>query len=158
MNTHLYLKFYAAMIDTLLIDCDGVLTDGKVNISQDGKKLFKSFNSLDIAPTRELIARGIRVIIITADDSGFAKEWAKKVGAELMVLRNKGEIDTEDFGIFAVCGNDVWDIPMFELANYKFCPADAHKNVKSVKDIEILILKGGEGVMTEIYDHVIRTN
>lgn len=154
MNTHLYLKSYADMIDTLLIDCDGVLTDGKVNISQDGKKLFKSFNSLDIAPTRELIARGIRVIIVTADDSGFAKEWAKKVGAELIVLRYKAEINTSKFGIFAACGNDVWDIPMLELANYKFCPKDSHHRVKALKGMKILTLKGGEGIMTEIYDHV----
>jgi 3-deoxy-D-manno-octulosonate 8-phosphate phosphatase KdsC-like HAD superfamily phosphatase len=143
------------MIDTLLIDCDGVLTDGKVNISQDGKKLFKSFNSLDIAPTRELIARGIRVIIVTADDSGFAKEWAKKVGAELIVLRNKADIDTSDFGIFAACGNDVWDLPMLNKAHKIFCPADAHANVKSMWSIIVLKLKGGEGVMTEIFKYVI---
>jgi 3-deoxy-D-manno-octulosonate 8-phosphate phosphatase KdsC-like HAD superfamily phosphatase len=143
------------MIDTLLIDCDGVLTDGKVNISQDGKKLFKSFNSLDIAPTRELISRGIRVIIVTADDSGFAKEWAKKVGAELIVLRNKGDIDTKDFGKFAVCGNDVWDLPMLEIADYKYCPADAHTRIKWLNGIQVLKLKGGEGVMTELYNYVI---
>lgn len=142
-------KYGRKQIETLLIDCDGVLTDNKINIAQDGTTVFKSFNSYDISPIREFIARGIRVIIVTASSNEIVKHFSNKVGCELIVARNKEEVNTENFGRFAFIGNDVWDTGLLNKANLRFVPSDSP--VLFNFEFSRLNTKGGDGVMVEVF-------
>jgi YrbI family 3-deoxy-D-manno-octulosonate 8-phosphate phosphatase len=131
----------------IFIDCDGVLTDGKQNITHDGKELFKSFHNRDTAAIRELVARGYDVTIITASSSPIIKQYAEKTGVSLRVLRNKAEAAD---GAYIAIGDSAWDIPMFDKAAKSFCPADASAIVRALPNMHVLQTKGGRGVIEEL--------
>lgn len=136
------------MIDTLLIDVDGVLTNGKQYVDHHGKKMFKAFHSRDIAAIRELVSvEGVRVILISADDWPGGPKWAQKVGAEFLHLRDKTKLDVE-WEYCAGVGDDVWDVKFLHKCGQRFCPADAHESVK--RECVTLQINGGQGVIAEL--------
>ena len=128
------------------VDIDGVLTDGKIWVTKDGD-ISKGFNSRDLTAIRELIANGHEVHIVTASSWPGAESYLKKSGAQLHILRNKEEIP---FYYDVAIGDSAWDIPMLRKAKFMFCPKDAQSEVRFIKDINILPVKGGEGVMCDI--------
>lgn len=138
-------------ISTVIIDFDGCLTTGKLTIDSTGKELFKEVHSRDSRAIRELCAKGYHVVIMTASSSPIIKAYAQKVGAELIVTRDKSD---HSFTDYAAIGDDSWDIPLLEKAALKFCPADAFYNVKQIPGIKILKTKGGEGVIAELIDYL----
>lgn len=133
-------------VRTIVIDCDGCLTDGKQYITSDGSKLFKAFHSRDVAAIRELIYNGWRVVIVTADDDLSGKHFAEKVGAEFLFLRDKSKIP---FDYLAAVGDSAWDIPTLNKATYAFCPYDADRNHTPLHTRR-LQRNGGEGLMTDV--------
>jgi 3-deoxy-D-manno-octulosonate 8-phosphate phosphatase KdsC-like HAD superfamily phosphatase len=137
---------------TVLLDCDGCLTDDRQYIDHTGKKMFMAFNSKDIRATKELIANGYRVIIVTANESDIVKRWADKVGAEYHLSRDKGDLPYVNY---VAVGNDAWDVGMLEKANKAFCPADADYSVRMLPNIKILETKGGYGVVAELVRHIL---
>lgn len=128
------------------VDIDGVLTDGKIWVTSTGE-ISKGFNSRDLAAIRELIANGHEVHIVTASSWPGAEHYLKRSGAQLHVIRNKESIP---FYYDVAIGDSAWDIPMLRKAKFMFCPKDAQAEVQFITDINILPIKGGEGVMCEI--------
>ena len=128
------------------VDIDGVLTDGKIWVTSTGE-ISKGFNSRDLAAIRELIANGHEVHIVTASSWPGAEHYLKRSGAQLHVIRNKESIP---FYYDVAIGDSAWDIPMLRKAKFMFCPKDAQSEVQFITDINILPIKGGEGVMCEI--------
>ena len=139
------------MINTVVLDFDGCLTSGKLTIDSTGKELFKEVHSRDSRAIRELCAKGYNVVIMTASSSAIIKAYANKVGAELIVTRDKS---LHVFENYAAVGDDSWDIPLLEKATLKFCPNDAYYKVKMIPGIKILQTKGGDGVVAEIIDYL----
>lgn len=139
----------------IVCDFDGVLTDGRLHITSDGEKLFKSLHTRDIRAIRELVSIGYEFYIVSADDWSGGKVFAEKVGAEFICLRDKSTI-TQYIGDkpFIAIGDDSWDIPMLKLAEYSFCPVDAYDQVLLVKDILVLKSKGGSGCIAELLDKI----
>ena len=128
------------------IDLDGVLTDGKVWVNHTGE-IIKGFNSKDLTAIKELIANGHEVNIVTASSWAGAEKYLSKSGAALHTIRNKELIPFEyDIAV----GDSAWDMPMFQRAKICFCPADAVKEVKCIRGMQVLETKGGEGVMLEL--------
>jgi 3-deoxy-D-manno-octulosonate 8-phosphate phosphatase (KDO 8-P phosphatase) len=135
------------MEKTIVIDCDGVLTDGKLYIDHHGDKMFKAFHSRDIRALRELVANGYHVIIVTADDWPGSLHFAEKTGVELMVCRDKSKLPYENY---IAVGDDAWDVAMLAKASKAFAPADADLSVKRLCNITILNTNGGCGVIAEL--------
>src|SRR5580693_7978881 len=106
---------------TILIDCDGVLTDGKLYIDRSGKKMFKAFHSRDVRAIRELVANGFAVHIVTADDWEGSRNFAHKTGCEIWVARDKSNLP---FSNYIAIGDDAWDVRMLQQATLRFAPAD----------------------------------
>lgn len=130
----------------ILIDCDGVLTDGRLTIDHTGRKLFKSFHTRDVRAIRELVAAGYEVTIVTADDWAGGKSFAEKVGADWYCARSK----PVGSGPYIAVGDDAWDVRMLEAAETAFCPADADASVLELSDVVRLETEGGRGVMAEV--------
>lgn len=128
------------------VDVDGVLTDGKIWVTHKGE-ISKGFNSRDLAAIRELISNGHEIHIVTASSWPGAAEYLRRSGAELHILRNKESIP---FHYDVAIGDSAWDIPMFQKARFRYCPADAQPEVQFYTGMNILKCKGGEGVMSEI--------
>lgn len=135
----------------VILDVDGVLTDGCLTIDHKGEKLFKKFTTKDVRAIRELVANGFEVYIVTADDWPGTKHFAEKVGAEFICLKDKMQIrQTIGDRPFIAVGDDAWDVGILKAATIAFCPLDADWSVKQVKGIRILKTRGGKGVVAEV--------
>lgn len=130
-------------METILIDFDGVLTDGKHYIDHDGKK-FYSVHSRDNSAIQELVELGYRVVIVTANDDPIIKRYAEKRKVEYLYTREK------DIEATHVIGDSTFDIPMFARAKYKYCPSDADEVVKRIPEMIVLPCKGGHGVIEHL--------
>lgn len=133
----------------ILIDFDGVLSDGKHYIDRHGEKSFYSVHSRDNAAIAELIYEGYEVVIVTSNDSKIIKEYAKKRKCSYLYTRDK-----QIKGHVAI-GDSVIDIPMLKLADKAFCPVDSDPAVKAVYGIKVLPVTGGNGVISEMIHHVL---
>lgn len=139
---------------TMVVDCDGVLTDGKLYMAASGEKLFKAFHSRDIRAIRELVARGVRVIIVSADDWEGGPIFAKRVGAEFFHVRNKRDV-VQTLDITFAIGDDAWDVPLLKAARHGFVPANAHCSVRNLPNVHTLPLMAGEGLVAAALDFLL---
>lgn len=138
-------------VKTILIDVDGVLTDGKVWYNHFGERT-KGFHSRDIRSIRELVSHGYDVYLITASSWPGLKEYAHRTGALILVDREKA---CDQFDGFIAIGDDTPDIKMLKKANRAFCPVNADYSVKSLDKITVLNTPGGEGVISEMVTFII---
>lgn len=129
-------------METILIDFDGVLTDGKKYIGSIGS--FYSVHTRDNVAIAELISMGYEVIIVTANGDPVIEEYARKRKCKHIWSREK-DIEAE-----IAIGDSTFDIPMLTKAKKKFCPKDAHPDVKKIPGIIVLNVNGGEGVMENL--------
>lgn len=140
------------MIKNLILDLDGVLTDGKQYIASDGSKMFKAFHSRDIRAIRELVVSGIEVIVLSADDWPGALVWCQNVGANFYTSRDKlqwvknAKLKPEET---AVIGDDAWDIPLLNWSDHAFAPLDADLQVGLLTHATQVRVCGGQGVVAE---------
>jgi 3-deoxy-D-manno-octulosonate 8-phosphate phosphatase KdsC-like HAD superfamily phosphatase len=130
----------------IYLDCDGVLTDGTLTIDHRGEKLFKRFHTRDVRAIRELVARGYTVTLVSADDWAGLPLFAEKVGADVLILRDKGSLPQP----YIAVGDDAWDVSMLARAERAFCPIDADVSVLEIPKITTLSTKGGAGVVAEL--------
>lgn len=140
----------------LVLDLDGVLTDGKQYIDHTGEKLFKAFHTRDIRAIRELVADGVEVHVLSADDWEGGRQWSQRVGAGFGVCRDKLEFlqsmpyPTSEFGII---GDDAWDMSAMRWVagngGVAACPFDADASVKELPGILLLGTRSGEGVVAD---------
>lgn len=141
---------------TLYVDCDGVLTDGKLYIATGDalvqEKPFKAFHVRDVTAIRTFRAQGWRVVIISADEGPHAQHFAKKVGAEFVYDRAKDQLEQPYFAI----GDSVLDVDMLDRAERAFCPADADPLIWHRPGVRQLVTPGGGGVMAELAWELLR--
>ena len=142
------------MIGHVILDCDGVLTDGKQYIGPDGRKVFKAFHSRDIKAIRYLVSLGIPVTVVSADDWPGAVAWCMRVGADYIHTRDKLasvlRLASNDTGEYAAVGDDAWDVPVLASVHFPFCPADAEPCVKALDGMSVLPVEGGKGVVAAL--------
>jgi 3-deoxy-D-manno-octulosonate 8-phosphate phosphatase (KDO 8-P phosphatase) len=136
-------------IKKILLDFDGVLTDGKIFYTHDGEQ-FKGINTKDIRAIRELISYGYEVIILTASNWPGSKFFAKKTGAEIIVLKDKGKYIQNLKEKYIAVGDDVWDLSLIEKSYRFFAPKNADKILKKYKKVEFLKTNGGDGIIAEL--------
>jgi len=141
------------MPKVILIDCDGVLTDGRLTIDHRGEKPFKQFHTRDVRAIRELIYNGYEVVIVSADDWPGIYHFAKKVGADVCISRNKGVLPYRDY---IAVGDDSWDVEMLRNALRAFCPSDADFSALAVPGIQRLEEEGGNGVIAALARELLR--
>ncbi|HEY4282642.1 MAG TPA: hypothetical protein VGM62_06210 [Chthoniobacterales bacterium] len=139
---------------TILIDCDGVLTDGALTIDHRGEKMFKRFHTRDVRAIRELIYNGFEVTIVSADDWPGIYRFADKVGADVRVCRDKSKVGAPPF---VAIGDDTWDLPMLRRAGKgnAFCPADADRAILESDCVIALKTSAGHGVIAELARYLL---
>jgi YrbI family 3-deoxy-D-manno-octulosonate 8-phosphate phosphatase len=147
-------------IECLIVDVDGVMTDGGMYWSEQGDQI-KKFNTKDGLGLLELTKKAFKVGIIS---SGFTQVMVQK-RAELLGITHcyvgqqpKLEVlETwcKEWGIalenVAVIGDDKNDLALMKAVGFAACPADAVNEVKSICNL-ILERKGGEGCVREFID------
>lgn len=145
-------------IRMFLFDIDGVITDGKWYIGNDGKA-SKSICLKDLDALKLFKDAGYKVGCVSGEDNEFSRTFAKMADLDYVKLgcKAKGEAIREieeTYGIApeAVCyiGDGKYDLPVFELAGLALCPADAIEEVKSAARV-VLKRNGGDGCIAESY-------
>ncbi len=147
-------------VKLLILDVDGVLTDGGMYASENGDQ-FKKYNTKDGMAIIHLTKNNFQVGIIS---SGFKGE-AVKARAELLGIQHfylgrdkkmgvlkefcaKLEIDLKNV---AIIGDDINDLEVIQNVGFSACPSDAVNRIKSNVDI-VLTNKGGHGCVREFID------
>ena len=151
-----------ADIRLLIMDVDGVMTDGKVTYTSDGQEL-KSFNIKDGLGIRRAQASGIETAIITGRTSPMVERRALELGITHLI-QGRGDklaalsdlLDRLDlsFDQVAYIGDDLPDLPAIESVRLGACPADAAIEVQS-KSNWISTRAGGDGCVRELCDLLV---
>lgn len=150
-------------IKLLVMDVDGTLTDGKINMGPNGE-VFKSFNIKDGYAINEMLpAVGIIPAIITGRTSSIVTNRAAelhitdvhqgqhdKLGA-LKMLMDKYECMKENV---AYIGDDILDIVCMKECGLVGCPADSCRQVLDIADY-ISPNRGGEGAVRDFIEWLI---
>lgn len=152
------------MIELLVIDVDGTMTDGKIIYSSGGEEL-KNFHVRDgfgiVYWTKTLKKKAA---IITGRTSRIVENRAQELGFShyRQGVHNKLEaLDEilEELGLtyanVAVIGDDINDIAMMKKARLSFCPQDASHYVRDTAKF-ISKYNGGEGAVREMIEYILR--
>ncbi len=148
-------------LQLIVYDFDGVLTDNKVYIDQNGKETVQ-VNRADGLGVSEIKKLGIKQIIISTEENPVVSARASKLGIfclqgieekqkAMMDYCQKNNIDIKKT---AFIGNDINDKNAMEIAGIKICPSDAHDSIKAISD-HVLKKRGGHGVVRELFDLII---
>jgi 3-deoxy-D-manno-octulosonate 8-phosphate phosphatase (KDO 8-P phosphatase) len=146
-------------IRLLVLDVDGVLTDGRLFISAAGEE-FKAFHVRDGAGLVALRRAGITVAIISGRDSMSVTRRAEELGIAhvLQGIQDKGAaLDglLQQLGmtgdVAACVGDDSPDIPMLQRARLAIAVADAHSSVRAAAHW-VTSAGGGLGAVREVCD------
>ncbi len=149
-------------IKLLLLDVDGVLTDGKLYFSNDGNEL-KSFNTLDGHGIKLLQKSGVKVGIITGRKSQLVQKRAADLGIEILVQGREDKftalkeiLDTHnvDMENIAFIGDDYPDLTVMTKVGIGITVANALPAMVEHSDWQTR-RKGGEGAVREICDLIM---
>ena len=149
----------ARRIEFLLLDVDGVMTDGTIYIDADGRET-KAFNIYDGSGIHMIRKAGVRVGIITGRQSAIVDYRAQELGIAEVHQRVLDKIkvydellrkyDLQDFQM-AYIGDDVIDLPILERAGLSVAVPNAHPDVKRRVDW-VTQKAGGSGAVREVTD------
>lgn len=152
----------AKKVKMLLLDVDGVLTDGSITYSDEGIEL-KTFNSKDGFGLNLLRKSGVEVGIITARSSQALIRRCQdlKIDHLYQGRRNKVEAFQEiiaELGLGAdevgYMGDDWLDLPLLAKVGFSATVADAVSEVKEVVDFTSRF-NGGQGGVREVCDLIV---
>jgi 3-deoxy-D-manno-octulosonate 8-phosphate phosphatase (KDO 8-P phosphatase) len=153
----------ATRVRLLLMDCDGVLTDGRLYYSASGEAM-KVFHVRDGQGIVEWHKAGFRSGIISGRDAG---EIVRGRGAELgihhVLLASKDKV--ADFGKIAAfekvdpmetafIGDDLGDIELMKMVGFPVAVADAVDQAKAAAKY-VTRAKGGTGAVRELIDLIL---
>lgn len=142
-----------------IFDVDGVLTDGRIYIGEQGEA-FKAFSTLDGHGLKLLAQGGIVPVVITGRDSPAVRRRVADLGiahavygagdklaAAAPVLAALGVVWDE----VAAMGDDWPDLPLMTRAAFACAPAGAHAEVRAIAH-HVTRAAGGHGAARECCD------
>lgn len=149
------------VFDLLIIDIDGVMTNGKKIYKNDASVLAKEYADKDFTAIKRFKNAGVNVCFLSGDKT-INENMAKNRGIDFYYARlPDGNIDKSVFlknlkekyksNAVAYVGDDYYDITLIETVDYSFCPSDACQDIKDISKY-VLKTKSGDGVIAEIFD------
>jgi 3-deoxy-D-manno-octulosonate 8-phosphate phosphatase (KDO 8-P phosphatase) len=151
-----------ASIEALVMDVDGVLTDGTFSWSESGGE-SKRFSFEDVMGLSRARRAGLKLGLISGEDSPLVDRFADKIGISNVAkgCKEKG-VALREFskstGIplerIAYVGDDVNDLPALAIAGLSVAPANAQPPVKAVAAL-VLARSGGQGAARELVEMIL---
>jgi YrbI family 3-deoxy-D-manno-octulosonate 8-phosphate phosphatase len=147
-------------VDLVISDFDGVITDNRVWVNEEGIEYVAAYRS-DSIGVQLLRETGVEVMILSSEPNRVVEARARKMGVEVIHgvgIHEKGRVMREvlkrknikaENVIFI--GNDVNDLPCFEVAGWSVAVADAYPEVIRAADF-VSSKPGGHGALREICD------
>lgn len=149
----------AARIQLLVLDVDGVLTDGRLLYDAEGREA-KSFHVRDGYGMQAIMAAGVTVAVISGRRSAAAAARLAELGVTHVFLGRNDKREVFDqllttlgvpAGHVACVGDDVTDLGIMARAGLGITVADAHREVLAAADW-VTAAGGGRGAVREICD------
>lgn len=152
-------------IKLLVLDFDGVISNNLVWTDQDGREMVAASRS-DSIRIKALREAGVETIILSSESNPVVAARAKKMGVEAIQglgLQAKGQALKrlmKERGIDPAqvvhVGNDVNDLPVFEIVGWSVAVADAYPEALRAADF-ILSKPGGGGAVRELCDLILKS-
>lgn len=151
------------MIDHIVFDIDGTLTDGGIIISDCGREL-KRFHVRDGQIIAFLPSIGFTTIFLTGRTSEVTRIRANELGvkvvmqgvsdkaATLQKYMNTNKIDKKRI---AYVGDDLNDYAAMSLCAFKACPSDAAIEIRQICNY-VSVNKGGDGAARDICEYILK--
>ncbi len=158
----------ASRIKLLLMDCDGVLTDGRLYFTAEGEAM-KVFNVRDGQGLALWHEAGFRSGIISGRDAGdIVRRRADELGTAYVRVASKNKVADmleiiDDAGVTAeetaFVGDDVGDIEVMKAVGFAVAVCDAAASVADHAD-HVTVAAGGQGAIREVVELLLllRTN
>lgn len=159
---HTWQEGHDLPFDMLVVDIDGVMTNGTKIYGSDGKVSAKCYCDLDFTAIKRFQRAGVKVVFLSGDANvNEAMAMVRKVplylneaGIEktevLPVIENDFKIPRERM---AYVGDDYYDIGIGSLVGTFFCPSTSPAPVRRAAS-SVLPVRAGEGVLAAVYDSV----
>ena len=151
------------LIKLLILDVDGVLTDGKIIYNDRGEEI-KAFNVRDGHGLKLLMRAGIGIALITGRKSKVVLHRARDLGIKNVYQRVTNKIEVYEKILKAkklkdenvgFVGDDLVDIPVLKRVGFSAAVGDAIPEVREVADY-VASKKGGEGAVREICELLLK--
>lgn len=154
----------AANIKLLLMDCDGVLTDGRIELLENGDEQ-KTFHTRDGHGLVLLHRAGLKSGIISGRTSSFVERRASELGITFVHQGTWNKLN--DFNeVVAACGcsdeqvafigDDVTDVPLMRRVGLGVAVADASEDTRDAAHY-VTKLPGGFGAVREVAELILKT-
>jgi 3-deoxy-D-manno-octulosonate 8-phosphate phosphatase (KDO 8-P phosphatase) len=152
-----------AKVKLLILDVDGVLTDGRIILNPQGEET-KHFNCKDGHGLRMLMQAGVEVALISGRNSQASESRARDLGISEVHLgvRDKAGvcadlIQRKGLSKPEVCcmGDDLPDLPLFEQAGIAIAVADAVPEIRAAAAFSTKN-RGGKGAVRELCESVLK--
>lgn len=153
----------ASRIALLILDVDGVMTDGRLHYDADGRE-FKTFHVRDGYGIRRVIEAGIEVAVISGRASNSSAGRMRELGIRHVMLgRNDKQNALDELlamvgieaGAAACVGDDAPDLPVMKRVGLPIAVADAHESIAGAA-LWRTSLPGGAGAVREVCDLLIK--
>jgi len=152
-------------IKLILLDVDGVLTDGRVGILPDGTeiKYFSIYDGLAIRLAQEV---GLEVAFISGRNSKEVSVRARELGVKTVIHGSKDKLSdlkqlaaerNLELDEVAYVGDDLPDIPVLQHVGFSAAPQNASEPVKYYVHY-VTRAKGGDGAVREVIDLLLKTS
>lgn len=150
-------------IKLLVLDVDGVLTDGKIILTPTGQEI-KEFHVRDGSGMKYWQRVGGKIAIISGRGSRAISLRAKELGVDALRLNAKNKLPAfesvlEELGVAAECtavvGDDLPDLPLLRNCGLGIAVSDAVAEVKATAQL-VTKLKGGKGAVREIIELILK--
>lgn len=150
-------------IKLLICDVDGVFSDGRIYMGNNGEEL-KTFHTRDGYGVKSLMNAGIEIAIITGRTSKIVENRMNALGISLIYqgqddkvkayqdICDKLNISPEQTGYI---GDDLIDWPVMEKVALKVCVADGHPLLAKRANY-VTAIKGGHGAVREVCDLILQ--
>lgn len=155
----------AANVRLLMLDVDGVLTDGRLQLDARSEEI-KTFHVRDGVGVEQLIRNGIQIAVISGRESRAVERhmaqmnvaWVRQSVADKRAAPQE-ILDMLGLGprAVAVVGDDTPDLPMFELARLAVAVADAHSSAR-VAAHYVTQASVGLGTLREVCDLMLEAH
>lgn len=150
-------------VKALILDVDGVLTDGRIIISDDGQET-KCFNVRDGHGLKMVRRAGVEVMFLTGRKSRVVEHRARELGVERVYQGALDKLAVLDEilgstgltpGQVAYMGDDIVDLPVLRRAGFSVTVSDAHEDVLKAVDL-VTQNPGGRGAVREVCEIILK--
>lgn len=153
----------ARAIRALVLDVDGVLTDGRIYYFADGSEA-KVMHARDGLGLQLLRAAGLEVALISGRASPIIERRAAELGIDVVLQGIKDKVAAYEEVLaqlrlpdkrVAYVGDDLPDLPLLSRAGLSFAPADAAPEVRGSVAV-VLRSNGGQGAVREVCERLLK--